>query len=52
MRKILDTPTEELLCPTVAMNTLAIAAQVDIIRVHDVEEHRMVIDLMDAFQKI
>lgn len=48
MSKILDQPPAELLPATLAVNTLAIRSGVDIIRVHDVAEHRAVIDLMDA----
>ncbi len=49
MGKILNKPPAELLAATIAMNTMAIAAQVDIIRVHDVKAHRDVIDVMQAF---
>jgi len=48
MSKILNLPAAELLPTTIAINTLAIQASVDIIRVHDVAEHRKVIDIMDA----
>ena len=44
--RIVGRPTAELLAPTVALNTLLIAEGVDIIRVHDVKEHRMVIDTL------
>ncbi len=44
--KIIHKSYPELLPASLAVNTLAILAQVDIIRVHDVAEHRDVIDLM------
>ncbi len=40
MSRILDKPASETLAATLAMNTLALLAQADIIRVHDVKEHR------------
>jgi dihydropteroate synthase len=49
LSKILNKPSEELLSATLAMNTIGIASKVDIIRVHDVKEHRSIIDVMDAF---
>ena len=48
LRKILQTPTEELLPSTIAVNTLLILDKVDVIRVHDVKEHRQVIDILKA----
>lgn len=51
MSKILNKSTSELLPATIAMNTLLIKAEVDIIRVHDVIEHRGVIDLVRACSK-
>lgn len=47
MTKILNRPASELLSATIVVNTIAIQSLVDIIRVHDVEEHRKVIDLLD-----
>lgn len=44
--KIVNKPYPGLLSATLAINTLAIQAQVDFIRVHDVSEHRDIIDLM------
>lgn len=44
--KIIRKTYPELLPASLAVNTLAILAQVDIIRVHDVVEHRDVIDLL------
>lgn len=44
--KIVQKTYPDLLPVSLAINTLAILAQVDIIRVHDVAEHRDVIDLL------
>ena len=52
LSKILNKPPAELLPATIAMNVLAILSQVDIIRVHDVKEHRGTIDLMQAYGSI
>ena len=49
MGKVLNKPPEELLAPTIAMDTLALRENVDFIRVHDVEEHRNVACVMDKF---
>ena len=49
LRKILNKPTSELLPATLAINTLALLAKVDILRVHDVKEHRDIIDVMSRF---
>lgn len=46
MSKILNKPATELLPATLAVNTLLIRSSVDMIRVHDVKEHRDVIDLL------
>lgn len=51
LSKILNKPTRELLAATLAINTLAIASQVDIIRVHDVKEHRDVADTIWQYQE-
>lgn len=51
MRKILSRPTEALLPATLAVNARAIQHGVEIIRVHDVAEHRDVIDLMYAMEQ-
>lgn len=48
--KVLNQPVEELLPGTLAMNTLAIMADVDMIRVHDIKEHRSLIDLMYVYK--
>jgi dihydropteroate synthase len=44
--KIVNKTYPDLLPISLAVNTLAIQAQIDIIRVHDVSEHRDVIDFM------
>ena len=48
MSKIVNKPAKKLLPTTVAMNTIAILSEVDIIRVHDVKEHRDVIDVLHS----
>lgn len=50
MAKILNKPAEELLAATIAMNTTALP-HLDYIRVHDVKEHRDVIDLLEAMKR-
>jgi len=45
--RIINKTYPDLLPVTLAINTLAIQAHVDIIRVHDVSEHRDIIDLMN-----
>lgn len=47
--KILNQPAENLLAATIAVNTVAIMAQTDIIRVHDVAEHRAAIDILSPY---
>lgn len=47
LSKILNKPTADLLYGTIAVNAMALLADVDIIRVHDVKEHRDVIKIMD-----
>ncbi len=42
---------EEALAATIAMNTLAILSGADVIRVHDVQEHRDVIDILHISQR-
>lgn len=47
MAKILGLPTSDLLPTTIALNTLLIqSGMVDIIRVHDVAQHRTVVDFL------
>lgn len=48
--QILKKPTQELLPATLTANTIAIINKVDVIRVHDVKEHRSVIDFIDAYR--
>ncbi len=50
--KIVNKTYPDLLPVSLAVNTLAILAQVDMIRVHDVAEHRDVIDLMAHFKTV
>ncbi len=44
--KLLGKPTESLLAATIALNTWAVLNHVDVIRVHDVKEHRDVLDIL------
>jgi dihydropteroate synthase len=48
--QITKKPTQELLPVTLAANSIAIMNQADMIRVHDVKEHRSIIDFIDAYQ--
>lgn len=48
LSKLLNRPGIDLLPPTIASNTYALLKGADIIRVHDVKEHRSVIDLLDV----
>lgn len=48
--QILKKKTEELLEGTLAANAMAMVNDVDIIRVHDVKEHRSLIDFIDAYK--
>lgn len=50
MGKILQKPPHDLLPPTLAINALAIWKGVDIIRVHDVAEHRAAVDVLHQLQ--
>lgn len=50
MSKILKKTGIKLLSTTLAMNTICISEGVSIIRVHDVKEHRDIIDLMHEIQ--
>lgn len=50
MGKLISKPPAELLPATLAINSLAVAAGVDVIRVHDVNEHRSLIDIVNMFQ--
>lgn len=51
LSKILDKPASELLAATIAANTIALLSGTDIIRVHDVLEHRDVINFLDYYNK-
>jgi dihydropteroate synthase len=48
MTKILGKPNDELLYATLGLNAILTLAKVDIIRVHDVKEHRDIIDIIHA----
>jgi len=47
MTKILKKPANDLLSATMVVNTIALRAGADLIRVHDVREHRDLIDLLE-----
>lgn len=49
LSKILGKQAPELLPATLAVSTLAIEQDIDILRVHDVKEHRSIIDFMKAY---
>lgn len=49
--KIVGKPASELLSATIALNTIALRAGADLIRVHDVREHRELIDLISYLGK-
>jgi dihydropteroate synthase len=49
MSKILSKKADELLSPTLAINTMGVMAGVDIIRVHDVQEHK---DALTVLQQV
>ena len=51
MSKILNKPANELLAATLAINSIAVLSQVDFIRVHDIQAHRDVIDIIEAYKK-
>lgn len=51
MAKTLNKPCEELLPTTLAINTLAIMSEVDIIRVHDVKEHRDLVEILASYSQ-
>lgn len=48
--KIVHRPYPQLLPATISVNTLAIQSKIDYIRVHDVQEHRDVIDLLHFYE--
>lgn len=51
LSQILSKETHELQAATLAINTIAVLKHVDMIRVHDVKEHRSVIDVIDAYTR-
>lgn len=51
MGKTIGKKVSELLPATVAMNTVALLANADIIRVHDVGVHRDVVDMIEKYQQ-
>lgn len=50
MQKILGKPAREVLSTTIALNTMSMLAGASFIRVHDVKEHRQVIDLLNYWE--
>jgi dihydropteroate synthase len=52
MTKILDKPPGELLASTLAMHTIALQSGADLIRAHDIPEHRDIIDVMQVYNLI
>ncbi len=52
MQKILSKPAADMLPATLGMNTLAIIAGVEIIRVHDIKEHRLLVDLLTEYKQL
>lgn len=52
LSKILNKPTVDLLPATIATSTLAILSGIDILRVHDVQEHRDVINFLDYYSSV
>lgn len=50
--KIINKTYPDLLAASLAVNTLALVAKVDYLRVHDVPEHRDIIDLMAHMYKV
>lgn len=50
LSKLLNKPTEELLSATLAINSIAVNSHVDMIRVHDVKEHRDIVDTIAKYQ--
>lgn len=50
--QIVQKATPELLPATLTANAIAILNKVDVIRVHDIKEHRSVIDFIHAYQRV
>lgn len=51
LQKIFKKTANDMLSTTLALNTMSILAGVEMIRVHDVAEHRDVIDILHQFNK-
>ncbi len=51
LQRLLNGPASEMLAGTLVMNTLAVRAGVDIVRVHDVRPHRDMITLVEQLQR-
>jgi len=49
MQKILNKPTTDLLSTTLALNTMSLLEGVEILRVHDVQEHHDILMLLNLF---
>lgn len=52
LQKIVSKPAVDMLAPTLGVNTLAIMSGVDIVRVHNVKEHRMLIQVLSEYKAI
>lgn len=52
MSRILNKTAVEILPATLAMNSIAVLKKTDIIRVHDVLEHRQVVDVLNSYNVI
>ncbi len=50
-KSFLGTPPSDLLPATLAMNTITLLAGADMIRVHDVKEHRQIMEMLDLFYR-
>lgn len=52
LQKIINKPVSEQLSTTLSVNTIALMAKVDYIRVHDICPHRDIIDLIDYLSAV
>lgn len=52
MGKVVNKTASHLLASTLAVNSIAILSEVDMIRVHDVEEHRDIIDIIEKSMQL
>lgn len=52
LKKIINQETPHLLAATLAMNTMAILAKTDIIRVHDVADHHQLIKCLNSYHHL